>query len=362
MSEDELIAWLRRRGSSRLIGDDAAILPENDRWAVTMDTQIAGAHFNETLDPADLARRLLAVNLSDLAAMGARPAYAFLALAAPPAFDHRRFFSAFLRCCERFEVELAGGDLARHSLTTAVLTLLGRKSDGSHWLRRDSARPNEHIWLGGTVGEAAAGLALQDLGARVDAQETLLPDTLQAPDEVLLAARKAVRRHVLPQPQLALGSWLGTSAIAASRGPAAIDVSDGLARDLHRLCAASGIGADIELARLPLAERFRRLCRLLDCNWRQLALGGGEDYVLLFTLPSGTSPPSHFGCTRIGTTRRKMQIQLVENDEKLMKCSSGRSTVSVCRFHAPSIFGWRTLLNRSVVRSTTNSSSRTIAP
>lgn len=296
--EDRLIRWLdrrlRRRGPS-LVGDDAAILPEADVWAVTMDSQIEGVHFLPALDPAHVARRLLAVNLSDLAAMGAQPAYAFLALAAPPELDHRRFLAAFVRACERAGTDLAGGDVAAHDRLTATLTLLGRRPTGGRWLLRSTARPGEELWLGGSVGEAAAGCRLSLCGARLEGRRVRLPAGLELSRPLAAAARRAVRRHLLPRPQLALGAWLG-----AQPAGAAIDVSDGLARDLHRLCKASGVGAEIEIDRLPLAKDFSRLARALDLDSRAAALSGGEDYVLLFTLPAAREPPLELGCFRVG--------------------------------------------------------------
>src|SRR5699024_2590314 len=131
-------------------------------------------------DPALLARRLLAVNLSDLAAMGAHPAYAFLALSAPSGFDHRRFFRALLAGCRRTSLRLAGGDLAASPHVVATLTLLGTKPPRSRWLRRAGALPGHDLWLGGTVGESAAGRLLIERGAR-----SHLPQTLRA------AARRA---------------------------------------------------------------------------------------------------------------------------------------------------------------------------
>lgn len=306
--EDRLIRWLdrriRRRGRS-LLGDDAAILPEAEAWAVTTDSQIEGVHFLPELDPADVARRLLAVNLSDLAAMGARPAYAFLALAAPAGFDHRRFLAAFLRACERTETELAGGDLAAHDRLTVTLTLLGRRPSGKRWLLRGGARPGERLWLGGTLGEAAAGCHLLRKGSRVEGRKTHLPASLDLSRAIVPAARRAVRRHLLPRPQLALGAWLGTQEAGA-----AIDVSDGFARDLHRLCEASGTGAEIELDRLPLARGFRRLTRELELDWQELALTGGEDYVLLFTLPAGQVPPPELEGFEIGSISERQSIRM----------------------------------------------------
>lgn len=293
--EDELIAWLRRSSgpdAEGLIGDDAAVLPED--WAVTTDTQIEGVHFVPGLDPALIARRLLAVNLSDLAAMGSRPAYAFLALAAPSGFDHRRFFTALLRSAARYGLTLAGGDLAASPALTAVLTLLGSRE--GRWLRRAGASAGEKLWLGGSVGESAAGAVLVGQGARLDRGEVRLPAGFEASRAVLAAARRAVRRHLAPRPQIELGRWLAT----ATEAGAALDVSDGLALDLHRLCRESRVGAEVLLDRIPRPSGSRELAERLSLDFRDLALAGGEDYVLLFTLPEGVEPPAEHGCRAIG--------------------------------------------------------------
>jgi len=295
-SEDRLLAWLRGRvGPGSLAGDDAAVLPRG-AWAVTVDSQIAGVHVDPGVDPALLARRLLAVNLSDLAAMGALPAYAFLALSAVRGFDHRRFFRAFLAACRPHRLALAGGDLATHpTATTAILTLLGRRRRGGRWLARGNARPGDALWLGGTVGESAAGRALLDAGGPGSGSGA--------------AARRAVRRHLLPSPQLALSGWLARQPRAA-----AIDVSDGVALDLRRLCRESGVGAVVEPEALPLARGFAALCRRLGRDPLELALGGGEDYVLLFALPSRREPPARLGCRRIGEIVRGRRLVLRSED------------------------------------------------
>jgi thiamine-monophosphate kinase len=299
--EDALIDWLRRRlrkqPDGALIGDDAALLPPGS-FAVTVDHQIAGVHFPPDLDPALVARRLLAVNLSDLAAMGASPAYAFLALAAPTGFDHRRFFTSLLAACRRHGLTLAGGDLARHQVLSTSLTLLGTKADGARWLERSGARPGHALWLGGTIGESAAGRLLIERGE---------PATMSL--ALRAAARRAVRRHLAPSPQLALGRWLGEQTEGA-----AMDVSDGLARDLHRLCRASGTGAEVEAGALPFANRFANLCDAIDADPLALALGGGEDYVLLFTLPEEVSPPLEFQARRIGRITKGKRVMLVKGD------------------------------------------------
>ena len=301
--EDPLIDWLRRRlrrqPGGALIGDDAARLPPGS-FVVTLDHQIAGVHFPPDLDPAVVARRLLAVNLSDLAAMGASPAYAFLALAAPSGFDHRRFFTALLAACRRHGLTLAGGDLARQQGLGTSLTLLGTKADGARWLERSGARPGHALWLGGTIGESAAGRLLIERGGLSEAFSSLRA-----------AARRAVRRHLAPRPQLALGRWLGEQTAGA-----AMDVSDGLARDLHRLCKASGVGAEVEAGALPFADRFAKLCAAIGADPLALALGGGEDYVLLFTLPEGVTPPLEMKARRIGRITKEKRVALVSGGER----------------------------------------------
>jgi thiamine-monophosphate kinase len=316
--EDRLLAWLRQRLDSTLIGDDAAILPALGEAAVTVDSQIAGVHFPADLDAADLARRVLAVNLSDLAAMGATPAYGFLALSAAPGFDHKRFFRSFVAACRRHGLTLAGGDLARHpGGTVATLTLIGTKDEGARWLRRGGAEAGHDLWLGGTVGESAAGRLLIERGARLSGARVELPGIYESfTSRWQNAARRAVRRHLRPTPQLALGRWLGLQPTGA-----AMDVSDGVARDLHRLCRESGVGAEIAAAMIPLSSRFPELCQTLGADPLALALTGGEDYVLLFTLPPGSAPPA--GCHRIGTITRKRGIGLVTDGARRPLAAAG---------------------------------------
>jgi len=298
--EDRLIGWLRRQSGASGVGDDAAIISAMPAgsFAVTVDHQIAGVHFPPDLDPAKVARRLLAVNLSDLAAMGAAPAYAFLALAAPAGFDHRKFFTALLGACRRYGVRLAGGDLARNpERLTASLTLLGTRA-GARWIERGGARPGHALWLGGTIGESAAGRLVIERGGLQEG----FSSSLQA------AARRAVRRHLEPKPQLALGRWL-----ADQQEGAGLDVSDGLARDLHRLCRASGAGAEVDAGALPFADRFAMLCETIGADQLALALTGGEDYVLMFTLPEGIEPGAG---RRIGRITGRRDVVLLRDGKR----------------------------------------------
>jgi len=311
--EDELISWLRSygpRGAKAWIGDDAAILPA-ESFAVTTDTQIEGVHFLRGLDPAVVARRLLAVNLSDLAATGARPRYAMLALAAPAGFDHRRFFRALWASLRRYGMELVGGDLARSSCVTAVLTVFGSRYGNGRWLERGGAEEGQELWTGGCVGESAAGALLVRRGAGFHGRRIRLPEGFEASPSVLKAARRAVRRHLVPRPQVELGEWLSRQGKGA-----AIDCSDGLARDLHRLCRESGVGAQVRLAALPLGRNFQELCETIGCDAQDLALGGGEDYVLIFTLEPGLEPPRELGCRSIGRISRGLKVEAVDGEKR----------------------------------------------
>jgi thiamine-monophosphate kinase len=309
--EDALLGWLRTRPGTELLGDDTARLAAGPGlvWLATTDSQIAGVHLPAGIDPALLARRLLAVNLSDLAASGAAPAYALVAVSAPPGFRHRRFFDALLAACAAAGVRLAGGDLARSPVPTLTLTLLGTRPAGAPVLGRSGGRAGDALWAGGTLGESGAGQRLLARGARAVPAGTgvrvTLPAGLRRTRRLADAARRAVGRHLEPRPQLELGAWLGARARAA-----AIDLSDGLARDLPRLARESGAGAEVEAEALPLAAGFEELCAALGEDPLALALGGGEDYVLLFALPAGEAPPERFGCRRIGrlTENRKLTL------------------------------------------------------
>lgn len=307
-TEAEVLDRIRRHvATGGYLGDDAAFLEDPGPWAVTVDRQAAGVHFPPELTPESFARRLLAVNLSDLAAVGARPSFAFLVLAAPPEFEHQRFFRSLLAACARHELVLAGGDLSRAAQPEATLTLLGRPWPRGSWLRRCAGRAGDALWLGGTVGEAALGLALEERGARLRSGRVALPRLSRSLSSRLAgAARRAVRRHLAPRPQLELGRWL-----ARRRPPgAAIDLSDGLALDLSRLAQESGVGAELEEDRLPRAADFEELCRQLDLDPLELILGGGEDYVLLFTLPAGRRPPSELSCRRVGRLTAESGLRL----------------------------------------------------
>lgn len=310
-SERSLVAWLERREiTGGLLGDDGAMLPPRGEHVVTVDAQIAGVHFPEDLEPSVAARRLVAVNLSDLAAMGARPTHAFLVLAAPRGFAHEDYLGALLAACERYDLVLAGGDLALSPALFATLTVIGERwPRQTRWLRREDAQPGDSLWIGGgTLGESSLGLELAARGGRLGAGGVLLPDAVGLDARLTRAAGRALRRHFAPSPQLDLGRWLAQQTDVGG----VIDVSDGLARDLYNLCSASGVGAVVDETRLPLPAGFRDLAECLGLDPQDQALSGGEDYVLLFTLRPHLRPEKSLRCRRIGRMVRGRELHVVD--------------------------------------------------
>jgi thiamine-monophosphate kinase len=246
------------------VGDDAALVhvPTGFALVVAADTLVAGVHFPEGLAPEHIGYRILAVNLSDLAAMGATPAWCTLALTLPQA-DERwlgDFNRGFRELAVRHRVALIGGDTTHGPLTLTV-QILGLVPAGSA-IRRDGAQAGDLIFVSGTPGDAAAGL---ELLRRPEAERS-------GDDE-----RYLVERFLAPAPRIDLGESLRGLATAA------IDVSDGLHADLGKLLGASGVGGRLDLASLPLAEALIR-ARGPE-RARELALGGGDDYELCFTAP-----------------------------------------------------------------------------
>ena len=310
--EDRLIAWLAGfANAGDRIGDDAVLLTLGDRqYAFSVDTQRAGVHIPVDLDPAAAARRLLAVSLSDLAATGAVPRWMLVALGIDDENAARRFLAALVRAGRRYEVELIGGDTARPTTPgrlDASLTVVGEVPEEGSSLSRDAARPGDRLWIGGPVGESALGLDLVRLGARIAKRRANLPEEL--PDGLTRVASRVLRRHLEPQPQIDLGLLLGRRSPAG----AAIDVSDGLATDAARLCGRSGVGCELDEAALALRADARRLAGQLHRDPLELVLGGGEDYVLLFTLPPDTGL-QHPGCRPVGriTARPGLKLRRVD--------------------------------------------------
>ncbi|MGN6091388.1 MAG: thiamine-phosphate kinase [Luteibacter jiangsuensis] len=264
------------------IGDDAAVVavPAGRELAIAVDTLVEGVHFPVGTAPADIGWKALAVNLSDLAAMGATPAWALLALTTPDGDE--TFFDGlargFAELATPYRLALIGGDTTRGPLTVTV-AVHGFCAPGEA-LRRSGARVGDVVMVTGTLGDAAAGLRC-----------------LAEPDPSLYGA--LVERLNRPTPRVSAGQALRGMATAC------IDLSDGLVADLGHICAASGVGADIEAAMLPRSSAL--LTHFSEADALDFALGGGDDYELCFTVPADRAGEvgatlSRLGCgaTRIG--------------------------------------------------------------
>jgi thiamine-monophosphate kinase len=259
-------------------GDDAAVLrpvPGEDLVA-TVDAVVSGVHFDRRFAPADVGWKALAVNLSDLAAMGARPVAALVALALPrgtAAAELRGLARGLGACARAYGIPVIGGNVTRAGAISVTITALGAVPEGRAVLR-SGARAGDLVVVTGTVGDAALGLRRG-------------------------AAPALARRQRRPMPRVAAGLAL------AGLVRAAIDVSDGLVQDLGHLCRASGVGARIGVAELPLSPAYRRAARRLVDPWAP-ALGGGEDYELVAAVP-----PRLIGDVRAAAARARTPITVV---------------------------------------------------
>ncbi|WGE41280.1 thiamine-phosphate kinase [Actinobacillus equuli] len=267
MTEFEVIAQYFRRNKVRSdvdlsVGDDCAVttLKPNERLAITTDTLVSGTHFLPSISAADLAYKTLAVNLSDLAAMGATPAWVSLALTLPKV-DHQwlaEFSQSLFSVLDRYHVDLIGGDTTGGPLSL-TLTAQGilPKDQG---LFRHQAKVGDWIFVSGSLGDSAAGLSL-------------LLNNCKISDE---SDRYLVQRHLRPTPRVELGLALR----AFSR--CAIDISDGLLADLGHILTRSQVGAEIELDNIPLSTHL--VAKYSEQEALHFALTGGEDYELCFTV------------------------------------------------------------------------------
>lgn len=268
----DVFAPLAARPEALGLLDDAgafAAVPGHE-VVVTTDTLVAGVHFFAADPPGDIARKALRVNLSDLAAMGAVPRFYLLTLALPEDIggDWLTAFAAGLAEDQReFGVTLLGGDtVTTPGPLSLTITALGEVRAGAA-LRRSGAGEDDLIYVSGTIGDSALGLAILG-GGKTGAGD--------APKIGGAAAEALRRRYYLPQPRTLLGPRL------VGLASAAIDVSDGLAADLEHICSASGLGATVDPGAVPLSAPARSALDAQPALF-ELLLGGGDDYELLFT-------------------------------------------------------------------------------
>ncbi|MDR2875776.1 MAG: thiamine-phosphate kinase [Methylobacillus sp.] len=311
-SEFDLIRRFFTRPASRAalgVGDDAALVEAapGKQLAISTDMLVSGTHFFPDANPEKLGWKTLAVNLSDMAAMGANPRWATLALALPHIDEAwlSAFAQGFFICADEFGVELIGGDTTRGALTLSV-TIFGEVERGKA-LQRDGAQQGNDIWVSGSLGGAA--LALKALQGKIVLDEDHL---------------KACRSYLdKPYPRINLG--LALHDIATS----AIDISDGLQADLGHILERSNVGAEISFDPYSLAAPA--LSPFLAESWAQHCLfAGGDDYELCFTAPhelydtiKALEDPLWVDLTRIGQITAEPGLRVLDANGQLMPITKG---------------------------------------
>jgi thiamine-monophosphate kinase len=314
-NETDFVRWLRGlvakdKGRLKLgIGDDAALIEvaRGNQVILTTDLSIEGVHFLRRLHPPRaVGHRALARALSDIAAMGGTPRFALISLAIARRTSRvwvREFYAGLLALAGRLGVALIGGDTAMAADGVSIdVVAVGEVARGSA-LRRRGARPGDQIFVSGRLGKSGLGLRLLRSGRAQKAA----------------SAGAALQAHLYPEPRCGLGRYLSERRLAS----ACIDVSDGLSTDLAHLCDASGLGARIWASRIPLPETPAPRGRI---NLLQLALHGGEDYELLFSVPPrrvSKIPRKFQGVTLhwIGEISRSKGLALVQRDGKSVPLS-----------------------------------------
>jgi len=300
----QALAFKGRSGLALGAGDDAALLqPRPGRQLVlTCDWFLEGTHFLRDKHPPDsIGWKCLARAVSDVAAMGGEPRYFLLSLALPETHTGKwlgGFLRGLARTEKRLDCHLAGGDTTRNHKILINVTVIGDVPAGRAVLR-SGAKPDDLIFVSGRLGEAELGLRSLRSGRRV----------------IQGKRSRWVKKHLYPEPRLALGRWLAGKRLAT----AMMDLSDGLSTDLTRLCGASRVGARIAIDKIPKVElpkkKGRTVLGLTDLGLTELALHGGDDYELLFTVrpkQAGAVPSSFQGLplSCIGEITRERQLML----------------------------------------------------
>ena len=312
-AEDRFVQQLRARLGTHPddpygIGDDAAVLrrPAGD-FVVTTDLLVESVDFPPGEEPAAIGRRAVAVNASDLAAMGARPEQLLLAIGLPAPLGEQYALSLALGAAERARelgARLVGGDLSRAGEVLAAVTFWGRMDGDARPLRRSGARPGDGVFVSGWPGRAAAGLWL------ASHPEAALDDVSRR--ELAAALRD-------PQPRVGLGLALARDRAAS----AAIDVSDGLGLDAARLARASEVRLLLEAGRLPVAPALLEAARAAARDPIEWIVSGGDDYELLFTAPA--SAEEALARASVETGLRITRIGRVEKGEGAALASDGQT-------------------------------------
>jgi thiamine-monophosphate kinase len=295
MNEFEFIKRLRERvetqpgvhGPVTGVGDDAAVIRtvSNRNTLVTTDLLVEDIDFHRDKTSARLlGHKALAVSLSDIAAMGARPRWALLSLGLPSdIWDSEflaEFYAGFFMLAGAYDVKLIGGDISRSPEKIVIDAIVLGESERDRSVLRRGAKPGDQLFVTGSLGGSAAGLRLLERGARVADAAPGPEQAKDSGDPDSRAVNQLLLRHLRPEPRVGWGLVLGDERLAS----AMIDISDGLSSDVGHLCAESGVGALIDASRIPIDPSVVEICGRRALDPLLLALHGGEDFELLFTV------------------------------------------------------------------------------
>lgn len=299
------------KGLIKGIGDDCAIFdtPEDRSWLATTDILVENIHFDRSWHPPHLlGRKSIAVNLSDIAAMGGTPHYALVSIAVSDQLDKdwiEKWSAGAAEILQEYGCTIIGGDTVKGPALTINIVILGSGAK-DRIIRRSTATEGENIYVSGELGSAAAGLEI--CRAPVLFQSTA-EDALQP----------LINKHLNPTPRVLLGQVLGASKMVGAMQ----DISDGIATDLAHICSQSGVGAELDADLLPEAEILGRVSQIINKEPVDLKISGGEDYELVFTVKKGRDEDLltlvHENCGeqvyRVGRTVKGCDVRLISGKD-----------------------------------------------
>lgn len=293
-------------------GDDTAVvkMTEDSYLLATTDSQVDGAHFfSQFAAPGDIGRKYVAVNISDIAAMGGTPTFCLVSLILPKTLQEDyvdNLYDGIIEECKRYDIQIIGGNISTGKQLVVDIFMLG-KTTPSQLLRRKGAKPGDKILVTGNLGGAAAGLQL------------LLNPELEVKDD---NRKELLSRQFTPTPRLK-EAWIIASKHAAT---SMIDISDGLGADLGHICESSKVGAKIYEEKIPITDAAREVAEKMKKNDWEVALGGGEDYELCFTAP-GEAVSDIISSVKQGTGTEVTIIGeiLPENEGKWLVLKNGKA-------------------------------------
>ena len=301
------------------IGDDCAVIPVNkeshisdalkcdEELLFSTDLLMEGVHFlREESFPEDIGWKAAAVNISDIAAMGGSPVATFLSIALPKDAQGEwaeRFIKGYAEISRQFNVPLLGGDTTSSLRDIAINVGIMGKCPSGKSLCREGARVGDTIFVTGPLGDSAGGLQVILKGVERGTEEATLIE--RSVEEAAL-----IERHKRPMPRIREGIALRETGLVSSM----MDISDGIASDLRHILKASGVGAEVDLDRLPISKELSRVCPKYGWNELKLATGGGEDFELLFTAPEEIAAMVDFPIHPIGKIINGNSLRWLEND------------------------------------------------